>query len=270
LKSSHSDDHRSLPGAFERAIDRVRPRLGPIASVIYFFRTIDSTNTFAASLTTEGAVVIADEQNAGRGRRGHTWFSPAGSGLYVSVVAAPGRARLDPARATMLLTIAIGVALTEGIEASTGLKPELKWPNDVYAGRRKLAGVLAESSGDDLVVVGYGINVGASAFPPELADRATSLETELGHAADRATVLAETLAAVATRYDDLLAARYDAILDAWRLRSPLAIGAHVSWPSATGTARGVTAGIDRDGALLVHMGDRIERIVSGELCWPLP
>jgi BirA family biotin operon repressor/biotin-[acetyl-CoA-carboxylase] ligase len=218
-----------------------------------------------------GAVVIADEQTAGRGRRGHTWFSPAGSGLYVSVVLAPASARVEPMRATKLLTLAVGLALSEGIEASTGLRVDVKWPNDLYVAQRKLAGILAEASGHpaDVVVVGYGINVASTAYPPELRDRATSLETELGRPIDRFLVLAETLAALASRYDDLLGGRFDAILDAWRSRAPRAQGARVSWTDAAGSRSGVTAGIDEDGALLVRTNrmERVERIVGGELTW---
>ena len=87
------------------------------------------------------------QQTAGRGRRGHTWFSPPGSGLYVSVVLMPARARVDPMRATTLLTLAAGVALAEAVEAATGLRVDIKWPNDLLVGRRKLAGILAEASG---------------------------------------------------------------------------------------------------------------------------
>ena len=223
------------------------------------------------ALGREGAVVVADEQTAGRGRRGHSWYSPPGSGLYVSVVLTPARARVDPARATSLLTIGAGVALAEGIHAATGLDIALKWPNDLFIGRRKLGGILAEASGAgrsiDAVTVGYGINVAAASFPPEIGDRATSLESELGREIDRAHVLAETLAALAARYDDLLDGRFDAILDGWRRRSPGATGARVRWTAPEGERSGVTAGIDRDGALLVRIDGRIERIVAGELTW---
>ncbi len=219
----------------------------------------------------EGFVVVADQQTAGRGRRGHTWFSPPGSGVYVSVVLAPATARIDPARATMLLTLVAGVALAEGIEQATGLRVDLKWPNDLQMTRRKLAGILAESSGTgaptDTVVVGYGINVLSTAFPPELRDRATSIESELGRAVDRHHLLAETLAALSQRYEDLLAGRFDAILDAWRRLAPAASGAHVTWTTNAGAASGVTAGIDDAGALLVRIEDRVERIVSGEVIW---
>ncbi len=115
--------------------------------------------------------------------------------------------------------------------------------------------------------MGYGINVAASAFPPALRDRATSLEPETRRAIDRIQVLIETLAALARRYDDLLAGRFDAILDAWRAHAPAADGARVAWTTNAGAMSGVTAGIDDQGALLVRTGDRVERIVAGEVKW---
>jgi BirA family transcriptional regulator, biotin operon repressor / biotin---[acetyl-CoA-carboxylase] ligase len=232
---------------------------------VQFFPSVGSTNDVAAALP-HGSVVVAGHQTAGRGRRGHAWFSPPGSGLYVSVALAPATASIDPPRATMLLTLAAGVAIAEGIAAATGLAVDLKWPNDVFVSRRKLAGILAESGGET-VVLGYGINVLDSAFPPELRDRATSLQSELGRAIDRDLVLDETLAALSQRYDDLVGGRFDAILDAWRRRAPAASGAPVTWATASGTSAGVTAGIDDYGALLVRIGDRVERIVSGEIQW---
>jgi BirA family biotin operon repressor/biotin-[acetyl-CoA-carboxylase] ligase len=237
---------------------------------LLFFDSIGSTNDVALARAEEGLVVVADEQTAGRGRRGHTWFSPPGSGLYVSVVVAPASSPIDPSRATTLLTLAAGVALAEGIEEGCGLQVDLKWPNDLQVSRRKLGGILAESSGvgsRDSVVVGYGLNVLSTAFPRELGDRATSLETELGRAVDRHHLLAETLAALSRRYEDLLAGRFDAILDAWRRRAPGATGARVAWTTNASARSGVTAGIDDLGALLVKVDDRVERIVSGEVIW---
>jgi len=266
----------TLPADFAEAIERVRPRLGPLGSSISFFSTIGSTNDVASSLAAdgghEGAVVIAETQTAGRGRRGRLWFSPPESGLYVSVVLAPARARLAPARATALVTLAAGVALAEAVETATGLRPDIKWPNDLLVGRRKVAGILAEgvarpSRTIASVVVGYGINVGPMAFAPELGDRATSLEREVSHPVDRAMLCAETLAAFATRYGDLLEGRFDAILDSWRDRAPGSRGAPVTWDTPSGQQSGITAGIDDHGALLVRAGDRVERILGGEVTW---
>jgi BirA family biotin operon repressor/biotin-[acetyl-CoA-carboxylase] ligase len=257
------------------ALARARPRLGVVARDCHYYASVGSTNDAAAEICgrasvsgarVEGLLVIADAQTAGRGRRGHTWFSPPGSGLYASVVLIPSRARVDPARAAQLLTLAMGVALAEGIEAATGLGPAVKWPNDLYVGSRKLGGILAEAA-DATVVVGYGINVGPMAYPRDLEDRATSLETELGRPVDRFHVLVETLAALAARYADLLDGRFDAILDAWRRRAPGAAGTRVSWVDAAGPHSGMTAGIDPSGALLVRTDDGLQRIVSGELTW---
>jgi BirA family biotin operon repressor/biotin-[acetyl-CoA-carboxylase] ligase len=167
--------------------------------------------------------------------------------------------------------LAVGVAVAGAVEAITGLKVDLKWPNDLYVARRKLAGILAEAVGSrsaaDFVVCGYGVNVSSAAYPQEIRDRATSLESELGRPVDRAQLLAETIAAVSWRYDNLLDGRYDAILDAWRSRAPASAGARIAWTTVAGVLEGVTAGIDDRGALLVRAGNRIERILAGEVTW---
>jgi BirA family biotin operon repressor/biotin-[acetyl-CoA-carboxylase] ligase len=278
LKSNPSDSPDApapLPAELADALAHARPRLGRLGTTMLFFPTVASTNDIALRLAaaggSEGAVVIGDQQRAGRGRLGRSWFSPSGSGLYVSVVLHPGATEGERARAMALLTLAVGVAVAEGIETATGLSAQLKWPNDVYVDRRKLGGVLAESvhagTANPPVVVGIGINVGAAAYPPELQHRATSLETALGRPVERAPVLAETLACLAGRYDDILRGRFDAILDAWRARAPGSVGAPVTWTTGTSTRSGMTAGIDGHGALLVHDGARIERIVAGEVTW---
>lgn len=268
------------PSELEAALARVGPRLGRLRLPPLYFSSVGSTNDVAMALTEqdepEGAIVIAGAQTAGRGRRGRAWHSPTGSGLYVSVVLAPARARDDPDRATALLTLTAGVAIAEAVERITGLAPAIKWPNDLLVGRRKLAGILAEgvslsrANGVQYVVLGYGLNVGPAAFPADLADRVTSLETELGRPMDALLLCAETLASLSARYDDLLDARFDAILDAWRRRAPGGRGARVSWDTPSGTATGITAGIDDRGALLVQAGDTVHRIVSGEVTWHDP
>lgn len=263
--------------------------LGCLASRVVFYSTIGSTNDIAAALAveagSEGAMVIAGTQTAGRGRRGRAWFSPPGGGLYVSVVLAPGRA-LAPERATGLLTLMAGVALAEGVERATGLATTIKWPNDLLVGRRKLAGILAEGVTPDegvlsnsdaapalgrrgglRVVLGFGINVLATTLPEELSARVTSLEAELGRSVDRAVVFAQALEALARRYDDLLAGRFDAILSDWRARAPGSRGRRVRWEDAGGLRSGITVGIDDRGALLVRVGNDVERLVAGEVTW---
>ena len=116
-------------------------------------------------------------------------------------------------------------------------------------------------------MLGFGLNVSAAAYPAELSDRVTSLESELGRRVDRAELCAQSLARLAARYDDLLEARFDAILDAWRARSPGSRGLRVSWETPGGTQSGVTIGVDEVGALLVRVGERTERLVAGEVSW---
>ena len=274
-----TEHSQPLPAELAEAIAQRRDRLGALGRQIVYFETIGSTNdvaaTLAGSASGEGAVVIADAQTSGRGRRGRSWFSPPAAGLYVSVVLSPVKARVMPERATALLTLAAGVALAEAVERMTGLRPAIKWPNDLLVERRKLAGILAEgvalpsTAALQAVVLGFGINVMSAAYPPELASRVTSLESELGRSVDRAAVCAESLAALATRYDDLLEGRYDAILDDWRLRAFGSRGAKVEWDTPSGVRTGITEGIDGMGALLVRTGDTLERLVAGEVRWSL-
>ena len=109
-----------------------------------FYEAVPSTNDVAAALAEggapEGAVVLGEAQSAGRGRLGRTWESPAGAGIYVSTILRP-----DP-DVMSLVTIAAGVALAQGIEAVSGLRPDLKWPNDVLIKDGKVAGILAEAT----------------------------------------------------------------------------------------------------------------------------
>jgi BirA family transcriptional regulator, biotin operon repressor / biotin---[acetyl-CoA-carboxylase] ligase len=262
-----------LPVELAAAFEAVRARLAPLGHRVLFFNTTASTNDVALMLAAggdaEGTVVIADEQTSGRGRLGRVWHSPPGSGLYASVILRPSRARTGADRATGLVTLAAGVALSEAVEEVTALRPDIKWPNDLLIGRRKLAGILAESASGDLahIVLGYGINVGARRLPPDVDARATSLESELGRPVDRAALCAASVAALSARYRDLLDGRFDAILDAWRARSTTSRGVRVRWQTPAGAQSGVTDGIDDRGALLVRAGDRVERIVGGEVTW---
>lgn len=271
MKSNLPDELRrsgDVPADVPAGLARVSPRLDRIARRIHWLDTTGSTNDVAARLADlgveEGTIVVAEAQTAGRGRHGRTWFSPPGAGLYVSIV-------LKPASAAPLITLASGVAIAEGIRAATALPVELKWPNDIIFERRKLGGVLTESSAQPgarpQVVVGFGVNIQATAYPSELAARATSIESETGRPVDRGLILAEILAAFAGRYADLRSGKFDAILSAWRRLAPTFTGSPVEWDGPGGVMRGRVLDIDREGALLVRVGDTVERIVAGEVRW---
>jgi BirA family biotin operon repressor/biotin-[acetyl-CoA-carboxylase] ligase len=175
------------------------------------------------------------------------------------------------AHAVSLLTIAAGVALADGIQAATGLQPQLKWPNDVYIGGRKLAGILAEAgtskSGVQHVVLGCGINLMPAAYPPEIAARATSIESELGRPIDRGMLLVECLLALNVRYRDLQSRANAAVIARWRDRAASTLGRRVEWDVAGVTRHGVAEDIDETGALLVRDGTARARVISGEVRW---
>jgi len=133
---------------------------------IEYFGSIDSTMRAAASLET-GGVVLAGEQTAGQGRLGRVWHSEAGAGIYCSIV-------LQPAP---LLTLALGLAARSAILAASGLACDIRWPNDLMLGGRKVAGILVHAD-DRKAIAGIGINVNHTSFPPELANEATSLRIE--------------------------------------------------------------------------------------------
>jgi len=263
-----------VPEDVARALAATALRRGAFGDPTYFLTETSSTNDVAASLAErgapEGTTIVASAQTAGRGRFGRSWFSPPGAGLYVSIVC-----RNEDA--APFVTLAGGVAAAEGIRAATGLPVHIKWPNDIVieatapARRRKLAGVLAEAStgaeGLQYVILGIGINLRQAAYPPELSDRATSIEAELGRTADDAAVLAETLSSFAGWFAQLSRGDSRDLLARWRELAPSARGASLEWDAPSGVMIGVSAGLADDGALLVRVGERVERIISGELRW---
>ena len=265
-----------LPQEFADPLTRAADRLGPFSGRVRWYPVVSSTNDVAAALADsgvdEGTVVAADAQTAGRVRQGRPWASPAGVGIYATTVLRP---HVD---AAALITIAAGVAVAEGIEAATGLPVHVKWPNDVFvpghggpSTGRKVAGILAEggaaSDGRAWVVLGFGINVLPGAYPPDVAARATSLETELGRAVDRGRVLTECLVALARRYEDLGAQRGAAVVTSWRARAAGTFGRRVEWDHRGQVQQGVAQDVDRTGALLVSTSTGVERVISGEVRW---
>jgi BirA family transcriptional regulator, biotin operon repressor / biotin---[acetyl-CoA-carboxylase] ligase len=262
------------PADIVAACNRAARQGVPLRLDVRWYPTVTSTMDVAEEAAQtggrEGVVIVAEEQTKGRGRRGRIWSSPAGAGLYVTFVFRPA---LEEGHASVLslLTLAAGVAVRDAITQAAGVVPELKWPNDVMVGRQKLAGILCEGFGigtrDQTVLVGIGINVGEAAHPPDVASRTTSLEAELGRPVERATILEAVLITVPRIYDDLQRGKAGDILRAWRVASPSAVNRRVEWRGSDGTHRGVTAGVDESGALLVRTASGVERVLAGELAW---
>jgi BirA family biotin operon repressor/biotin-[acetyl-CoA-carboxylase] ligase len=264
-----------LPDEFAAALAASADRRGAFGQRIVFQSSVRSTNDVAQALAEagapEGMVVFALAQTAGRGRQGREWFSPPGAGIYMSLIV---RSRV----VAPMLTLAGGVAVAEGIRRASGLPVLIKWPNDIVvederapSRRRKLAGLLAEGStghgGLQHVVLGIGINVRPADYPAALAARVTSLEHELGRAVDAGLVVSETLVALNEQASALEAGHGERMLSRWRALAPAASGRAVSWNDQGVTRRGVTAGIDQHGALLIRVGDDVRRVISGEVMW---
>jgi BirA family biotin operon repressor/biotin-[acetyl-CoA-carboxylase] ligase len=244
---------------------RAARALGVFARQPIYFPDVSSTNDAAAALADQGApegtVVVANAQSAGRGRQGRTWVSPPGAGLYASAL-------LRPRSPAPLLTIAAGVAVAEGIQRATGLTTDLKWPNDVFVGGKKLAGLLAEASGSPAaIVLGFGINVMPAAYPPDVAVRATSLEGELGRLVDRGLLLVECLGRLAVRYADLGGGRGEDVVEAWCTRATATFGRRVRGEAGGMPIEGVVEALDAQGALVVRTVRGPALVTSGEVTW---
>jgi BirA family biotin operon repressor/biotin-[acetyl-CoA-carboxylase] ligase len=294
-----------VPADLADALAAAATRLGPFGRLQYFAE-VTSTNDLALTLAGRGAAsgtsVLADAQRAGRGRRGRDWFSPPGAGLYLSVIVRPEREAPDRSlhakpldltsdsppprrlRGTLprqvkclpgLVTLAAGVALARAVQAATGLACELKWPNDLVTGRpwRKLAGVLCEASGVageslEAVVVGIGVNLRPAAYPADVAKRATSLELELSRPVDKPRLVVELLVALADVARRLRDGDRVWILNEWRRFGRAGLGgAPVRWNDRGTDRQGAARDIDADGALLVDVDGRRERLVAGDVTW---
>jgi BirA family biotin operon repressor/biotin-[acetyl-CoA-carboxylase] ligase len=219
---------------------------------IDYYPSIDSTMRVAAALE-PGAVVLAEEQRAGLGRHGHTWHSEAGSGIYCSLVLAPAP----------VLTLALGLAAQDAIAKSTGIACDLRWPNDVMIADRKVAGILVQLSGAK-AIAGIGINVNHESFPPELASEATSLSREkcgAGASACQPVPREPIIAALLRAADEYLAYDTSAILRLFTQASSYAAGRRVEVHQPGGVIRGVTAGLNPDGFLVVRQDDGTDTLI---------
>jgi BirA family biotin operon repressor/biotin-[acetyl-CoA-carboxylase] ligase len=232
------------------------------------FLKLESTNALAMRAALAGArhgtAVVAEHQTAGRGRLGRAWFSPPGVGLWFSLIL---RYELELSRAWML-TLGAAAGVAEAVEASSGVCPEVRWPNDLYLNGRKLAGILTEArvgvGGLRFAVLGVGINVNHEEpdFPAGLQDTATSLRCGTGREHGRTRLLAEIFLALERTYRGLDAER---IMASWKSRARMP-GGPVRVKTAEGPVTGVAEDVDTDGALLIRDVDGgTTRITMGDV-----
>ena len=254
--------------------DDLLARLGKTRVVgrdIRVFEETTSTNDVVEKLARdgvkEGAVVFAELQTKGRGRLGRKWVSPTRKGLWFSILLRP---QLRPQETTQL-TVASATAVRRAIRNVTGLTADIKWPNDLLIGGKKVVGILTEMSAEvDCVrhlILGIGVDVNQEArdFAPELRPIATSLRIEAGEVIGRAELATALLRELDADYARICGGQFAAVADEWE-SGCTTIGKNVSVQMGSRNIRGCAEALDDDGALLVRTEHgRLERIIGGDV-----
>jgi BirA family transcriptional regulator, biotin operon repressor / biotin---[acetyl-CoA-carboxylase] ligase len=270
--------HAATGYHIERVPDILAPELlshrlsgTPFARRIYHFFKIDSTNTVAMQLGEQGephgAVVLAEEQTAGRGRAGRKWLSEKSVGIHCTVLLRPA---IPPAYAP-LLTLVAGLAARDACAEELDAAPDIRWPNDLLVRGRKFSGILTEMHAEPdrvhYAVIGIGINVNQTKMPAELADIATSLRIESGKFHSRLELLIRLLRHLDRYYNQFLTEGAGPILRRFAEVSTYFKGKHVKISTSKETFTGITAGIEPSGVLRVTRDDGrgVESILSGDV-----
>jgi len=254
--------------------DDLMARLPPqriIGRDIRVFTETTSTNDVVEKLArdgvAEGSVVFAESQTRGRGRLGRQWISPPRCGLWFSILLRPD---LRPTAVTRL-TVLAAVAVARAIERETQLQPEIKWPNDIVFGHRKVAGILLELSAEldrirhATLGIGIDVNLPTTELPSELQPIVTSLQAEAGHPIDRPALATAILRELDHAYSRFKAGDFHEIGDEW-MRRCTTLGRRVRIRIGDRTITGVAEALDEDGALLVrsdHGG--LEHVIGGDV-----
>jgi BirA family transcriptional regulator, biotin operon repressor / biotin---[acetyl-CoA-carboxylase] ligase len=252
----------------------IRPRLNTriIGRNLYHFYDVDSTNSFAARLIAhgrrvpEGTVVIAEAQTAGRGRLGRSWHSQREAGIYFSMVLFP---KAPPSLAP-LFTLATAVAMHNAVERYTGLDIDIKWPNDLLTGQKKICGILSEIQAEvdqvKTMIIGVGLNANHEELPEDIAGRATSLRIASGRIQSRIEILLEFFEEFETIYMDFERKGPRSIVDQWTRFSSFANGRKIEIHDGVRKITGVTRGLNPLGALKIEQkGGQIEEVYSGDV-----
>ncbi len=250
----------------------LRPGLAgtAFAKRIHHFFKVDSTNTVAMRLGEEdephAAVVVAEEQAAGRGRAGRQWHSEKSSGIYLTVLLRPA---IPPAHAP-LMTLLAGLAARDAVLEQTGLSADIRWPNDLLLSGKKFCGILTEMHAEPdkvrFLIIGIGLNVNHAKFPDDIARIATSLRVESGRPHSRLELLVKLLRHLDRYYHQFLAAGAAPILSRFEEVSSYARGKRVRVATGGGSYAGTTAGLDPSGLLRVQRDDgATEAVLSGDI-----
>jgi len=254
--------------------DDLLARLGKTKVVgrdIRVFEETTSTNDVMEKLARdgvkEGVVVFAESQTKGRGRLGRKWMSPTHQGLWFSILLRP---ELRPQESTQL-TVASATALHRAIKSVTGISAEIKWPNDLLIGGKKVVGILTELSAEldrvQHIILGIGVDVNqdAAEFPAELRKIATSLKLEAGEEISRAELATEILRELDFDYARICGGKFSQVADEWEAGCAT-IGKNVSVQMGSRLVCGRAEALDDDGALLVRTEHgHLERVIGGDV-----
>ena len=235
-------------------------------SINHYEHTLTSTNLVLKDMARQGAphgsLCLCECQTAGRGRMDRTWSSPEGQGVWLSVLLRPQM----PAENAPLITFCCALAMAKAVRRCTSLDARIKWPNDLVLRGKKLCGILLEMGFDAqgyYVVAGTGLNVRRGAYPPELAERATSIE-EWADVPDRGAIVAAYLAALEEALSAVEAQGFAGIAKDFR-RECITLGSPVHVLGTDCTFTGVAEDVDDTGALLVRTEDGLRRVLAGDV-----
>lgn len=236
---------------------------------IFCYDSIDSTNEEAKRRALAGApsgsLFIAEQQTVGKGRLGRNWASPAGTGIWFSVLLRPGVLPLKVAATTLLA----GAAVCGAVRETSGCGAGIKWPNDIVIGTKKVCGILTEMSAEmervEFVVVGIGINANNTAFPESLRDKAASLRMESGKPVRRVALLQEILRRLERLLKENAVSLTPAFLEKYKSRC-VSLGKLIGFQRGGRPATGTAVDISPEGELVVRLPDgTLETVFSGEV-----
>jgi len=259
-----------VPDVLSPTLLRRGLRQSPFGKRIYHFFKTDSTNRVAMELghagDPHGTIVVAEEQTAGRGRAGRSWYSEKTAGIYMTALLRP---QVSPVVAP-LITMLAGLAVREAVLEETGLASDLRWPNDLLIGGRKFGGILTEMYAEPslvrFVIVGIGVNVNQAGMPEEIAGIATSLRMAGGKAHSRLQLCVRLLRHLESYYNRFLAEGSEPIVARFCEVSSYARGKRVRISTAAETYTGVTDGLEPNGLLRVRRDNgEVQVVVSGDV-----
>ncbi len=241
---------------------------------LHYRDEIDSTQNAVRELAEEGAaegvVVLADMQQAGRGRMGRSWLAPRGKGIWMSLLLRP----LVPIHCAPQLTLLAAVALCRSLRRETGLDIGIKWPNDLLINGKKISGILLESAAEDerlkyiIAGIGISVNMSQSDYPEELLEKATSLRIASGKSFNRAQLLTAFLLEWETLYKLYLETGFQSIAALWESLS-VSLGKRMELTTPQGKLTGVPIGLDGSGAIIVKRDDgEVVTLFSAEMGEP--